>query len=122
MADINSISAACLFGASHTISKTSGKRSGSIPGREEYVAPFKEKSQFSHNVWVDCGRPKTGAVSDIMRRTRAAYHKSIRYVKKHEKDITNDRFASALLQNRNRDFLSEAKRIRRNKACFKQLC
>ena len=29
----------------------------SIPGWTEYVEPFKVKSLFWHNVWVDCDRP-----------------------------------------------------------------
>ena len=60
MDDINSyaeaISAACLSAASHAIPMTSEKRSGCIPGWAEYVESFKQKSQFWHNIWVDCGR------------------------------------------------------------------
>jgi len=53
-----------------------------------------------------------------MRKTRAAYHIAVRHVKRNEQDVINDRFASALLDNRSRDFWSEVKRIRRNKTCF----
>ena len=44
----------------------------SIAGWGEYVAPLREKSLFWHNMWSDCGRPHSGMVADIMRRTRAA--------------------------------------------------
>ena len=81
------------------------------------VEPFRQKSQFWHNLWVENGRPKTGAVSDIMRKTRAAYHRAVRHVIRNEQDLINDRFASALLNNRSRDFWSEVKRIRRNRTC-----
>jgi len=40
-------------------------------------------------------------VDDVMRRTRAAYHRAVRYVKRNENFIVNERFASALLDNRN---------------------
>jgi len=55
---------------------------GRIAGWSEYVQPYKEKSMFWHTLWVNCGRPRSGAVADCMRRTRAAYHYAIRGVKK----------------------------------------
>ena len=76
------------------------------------------KSQFCHDLWVQCGRSKTGVVSDIMRRTRADYHRAIRQVKRNEQAIINKRFAASLLHNSSRDFWSKAKRIRRNNVCF----
>ena len=70
LSDINryaeAISTSCLSSASCTIPLTSGKQSGRIPGWSEYVAPYKEKSQFWQ--WLQCGRPKTGVVSDVVRR------------------------------------------------------
>jgi len=76
------------------------------------------KSQFWHNLWLQCGRPQTGVVSDVMHRTRADYHRAIRYIKKNEQDIVNARFAAGLLNNNSRDFWSEVKRIRHNNGCF----
>ena len=61
---------------------------------------------------MECGRPKTGVVADIMRRTRLAYHYSIRKVKRRDKDIVADRFAEIILNNRSRDFWTEVKRMR----------
>jgi hypothetical protein len=52
--------------------------SGRIPGWSEHVQPVRDKSLFLHNLWLECGRPKTGAVADCMRRTRAAYYYAIR--------------------------------------------
>jgi len=112
------LSASCLCAASHSILSTSARGSGRFPGWVEYVEPFRQKSQFWHNLWVGYGRPKTGAVSDIMRKPRAAYHRVVRHVKRNEQDLINDRFASALLNNKCRDFWSEVKRIRRNRTCF----
>ena len=50
-----------------------------------------------------------------MRRTRAAYHYAIRRVKKDEDSIIRERVADAFLNDDNRNFWSEIKRIRRNK-------
>jgi len=115
---VEEISASCLSAASQTIPLTTNRQSGRVPGWSEYVEPFKKKSHFWHLLWVQCGRPRVGVVFDIMRKTRAEYHRAVRHVKKGENDIINDRFAAGLIGDRNRDFWSEAKRIRRNKACF----
>ena len=56
--------------------------SGCIPGWSEYIKPLRDKSLFWHGLWLDCNRPKTGAVADCMRRTRAACHYGIRQLKK----------------------------------------
>ena len=54
-------------------------------------------------------------MADIMRRTRAKYHYTIRSVKKSEQDIINERFAQTILNRTDRDFWYEVKRIRSNK-------
>ena len=66
-------------------------------------------------MWADCDRPKTGAVADSMRRTRAACHHAIRQVKKDEESIIRERVASALLCDGGRNFWSKIKRIRSKK-------
>jgi hypothetical protein len=43
------------------------------PGWTELVEPYRAKSMFWHNLWVDYNRPATGEVATIMKRTRAAY-------------------------------------------------
>jgi hypothetical protein len=71
---------------------------------------------FWHNLWLECGRPKTGAVADCLRRTRAANHYAIRKVKRDEDTIINERIADSILNNDARGFWSEIKGIRSNKA------
>ena len=80
------------------------------------VAPLRDQSLFWHNLWTDCGRPHQGLVADIMRKTRARYHRAVRYVKKNKDDIVNKRIAEALSENRSRDFWGEIKRIRQKTA------
>ena len=92
------ITNACIEAAETTSILTSNRpHNGRIPGWSEHVQPLREKSLFWHRMWVDCDRPKTGAVADSMRRTRAAYHYAIRQVKKDEESIIRERVASALL-------------------------
>ena len=101
-----------------TVPLTSNRhRNGVVPGWTEEVALLRQNSMFWHNLWVDCGRNHCGAVADIMRRTRATYHYAVRSVRKREQEIVNDRFATALLSHKDRDFWSEVKRIRAHKTC-----
>ena len=51
-----------------------------------------------------------------MRRTRAAYHYAIRRLKKDEESILRERVADGILSDGGRNFWSEIKRIRSNKA------
>ena len=83
-----------------------------IPGFTEHVQPFRDKSLLWHEIWTECGRPRTGHVADCMRRARAAYHYAIRRVKRHADDITRDRFADALMCDNTRNFWTEVKKIR----------
>ena len=115
---VECISKACLRAAECTVPHTRARGNrGSIPGWTELVAPYRSNSLFWHNMWVECGKPRTGVVYDIMRQTRARYHYAIRYARRHENDIINDRFANALLLNSGRDFWSAVKKIRRSGSC-----
>ena len=87
---------------------------GHIPGWNDIVAPVRDKSIFWHNIWMECGRPRSGIIADIMRKTRASYHYAIRKVRRNANDIINEKFADALLHNRGRDFWSEARKLRRS--------
>ena len=69
------ITEACHRSVKDTIPRTKPRsKSGCIPGWTEFVAPLRARSIFWHNLWLDCGKPHTGYVADIMRKTRARYH------------------------------------------------
>jgi len=113
---ITVITESCISAAEAVIPCTCRRQnSGRIAGWSEHVQPLRDKSLFWHNIWLDCDRPKTGAVADCMRRTRAAYHYSIRKVKRDEDKIINEWLAESLLNNGASDFWSEIKHIRSSK-------
>ena len=87
---------------------------GRIAGWSEYVQPYKEKSVFWYTLWVNCGRPRSGAVADCMRRTRAAYHYAIRGIKKDGERVQPERMAHCML-NDDRNFWAEVKKLRGNR-------
>ena len=86
---------------------------GCIPEWTEQVAPLREKSIFWHQLCVNCGRPRDGLVTEIMRKTRLWNHAVIRAVRRNENDIVNAKFASSVTNNRSRNFWQEVKRIQR---------
>ena len=107
----NCITDACVQSANSTIPHTGWAGKKPIPGWTEFVEPARERSIFWHKIWMDCGRPKTGTVADIMRRTRASYHYAVRSVKRDEQHIIRQRFSEAVLNGNNRDLWSEVRRL-----------
>jgi len=69
---------------------------------------------FWHNLWSDDGRPHSGVIADIMRRTIASYNYAIKFVKENEADLVKKRFAEAVVENRSRNFWAKVKKIRSN--------
>ena len=116
------ITDSCLRAAEAAIPCSCRRQSsGRIPGWSEYVQPVREKSLFWHKLRLECILPKTGAVADCKRRTRAVYHYAIRKVKRDEDTLINERIADSILKNDTRDFWSEIKRIRSNKSCTSRI-
>jgi len=76
---------------------------------------------FWHNLWVDCGRPRKSVVADCMRRTRAAYHYAICQTKRDRDLIVRERMAEALINDPGRNFWSEVKKLRANKAACSRI-
>ena len=117
----NALINSCLDSANCTIPQTAASNdvyhTNVMPGWNEYVAPLRDKSVLWHNIWVECGRPHDGIVASIMRRTRAAYHYAVRFIKNNKLDIIKERFASAMLENRGRDFWFEARKVCGGKSC-----
>jgi hypothetical protein len=105
------ISEACIESAKASLPHTGRTGRKPVPDWTEHVEPARQHSIFWHRIWLDCDRPKTCLVADIMRRTRAAYHYSIRNVQRNEHAIITQRFAASVLKGNNRNLWSEVKRI-----------
>ena len=113
MAVITNVCAdACMKAAPRTSKKQVG---GRIAGWSEYVKPITEILILASAV-VECGRPRYGAVADCMRRTRAAYHHTVRSVKKDEMWMQCERMAQCVLSSDDRNFWAEIKKIRGNRS------
>ena len=53
---------------------------GCMPGWKDEVSEFRNNAKFWHSLWISCGKPTTGNVFEIMKRTKNQYHYSIRRV------------------------------------------
>jgi len=68
----NDIMNACITAANNSLPLTGPyNKEHRVPGWTEQVEPVRAKSILWHNIWSECGRPRSGAVADIMRRSRA---------------------------------------------------
>lgn len=113
----DNITQACITAAKKSIPLTSDRKVGKrIAGWSEHVQPLRDKALLWHHIWVQCNRPREGVVADTMRRARAAYHHAIKKVKRDADDVVKERVAASVLQDGGRNFWSEIKRIRNNKA------
>ena len=92
-----------------------------IPGWNESVQPYFEKSLFWHDIWVQNGKPRDGDIASIMRRTRARYHYAIRDVIKSNIRIRNDKMAEAISLNNDTDLWFEVKKMNKCNQTFPNL-
>lgn len=68
---------------------------------------------FWHNLWVEIERCRHGVVANIMRFTRTQYYWVIRGVKINERNIINEKFAEAVIENRGCDSWSVVNQVRK---------
>ena len=108
-------STSCVDASQRTILVTKCRQSSRrIAGWNEMVKPYRDKSLFWHQMWIDNGRPRSGTVVECMRRTRGTYHYTVRNAKKNEERLVSEQVAECMLSNNNRDFWREIKKIWNN--------
>ena len=93
--------------------------SGNIPGRKlhkrgipdwkEKVKPEREHSMFWYWIWLECGRPNTGYVYEIMKQSRHKYHYAVRCAKRYEFEVKKHK-RTENIENVT-DFWSELKKL-----------
>jgi exonuclease III len=82
-----------------------------IPSWSETIEPLRDTSLFWHSLWISNGRPKSGPVAEVMRSTRAKYHKAIKDAKQHDTELRRIRFAQSHETRDSTQFWSEVKKI-----------
>ena len=85
-----------------------------IPGWNDFVRPYKDKSILCNELWVSAGKPTSGTLFDERKFARTRYHWAIKYVKKNRESIILNKTAEQLIQNSFRDFWKLIKKFKGN--------
>ena len=109
----DAIVSACLA-ASYEHIPHSKSSSTSMPGWNDMVKPYRDKSILWHTIWKENGCPKTGLIANIHRQARAQYHLAVKKLKKEGEHMRAQKMADALLHNNSRDFWTEVKKVRKS--------
>ena len=106
--------AACID-ASTTIPKT-GMKSRNIPGWNAEISHEREIALFWRSIWINNNSPRDGIIADIMRRTRAKYHYSVRKLKNNNDIARKNAMAKSIAENNSRNLWTEIRKIRSKKS------
>jgi hypothetical protein len=100
----------CLEAGDVCFPKTSSKHKP-IPKWNDDIKPLRDDSLFWHCLWKDAGKPSTGVLSMIMRRTRAKYHRAVKICKRNAIVNRNEKMAECVHNNLARDLWSELRKM-----------
>ena len=82
-----------------------------MPGWKEQVAPQREAAIFWHSIWLSAGRPNTGQLFKIRKRTRSQFQHAVRRVRKAADSIKSQKLFEASLWGGG-DLLDELRKTR----------
>ena len=103
----------CSVVANECIPMSGPRGKSKIPGWKENIEPVRQRSIFWHALWKDNGRPQTGIVASIMRKTRKEYHIAVKVARKRHSNARYTKMAQEIIHERSsRDLWSEVKRLK----------
>lgn len=91
--------------------KRVGKRKV-MPGWNEYVAEYKDKSIFWNFLWKEAGCPRVGWVAVTRRKARTDYHKAIKEVKRNRDAIVRSTIAGIISNKKFCYFWNKIKKLK----------
>ena len=100
------------FCALSTIPTKYVKQKKGIPGWNEFVQPFKDKSIFWNDIWKNVGSPKTGQIAQERKSARYKYHWAIKQVKKDADKIILNKTAQQLSSRSFSEFWKTIKKLK----------
>ncbi len=92
-----------------------GKRG--VPGWNEFVKPYKDKSIFWNDVWKNAGSPASGQLADLRRFSRSKYHWAVKPVKRNADEIIKKKTAFTLRNKSFKDFWKIIKKMKGRAIC-----
>ena len=85
-----------------------------IPGWDAEMDCAREESLLWHHIWVQCDKPATGIVHDIMQKCRSLYHYKLRNLKKQKHAKIKSAVSRKVLKSSTKDFWKSVKSLRKN--------
>ena len=93
--------------------KNKHKRPPTIPGWDAEMDYAREESLYWHNIWIECDRPDSGIIYDIMKKCRSVYHYMLRSLKKQRDDKIRVAISKETLQSSKDTYWSKVDSIRK---------
>ena len=81
-------------------------------GWKELAEPQRQTSLFWHLIWEDCGRPRTGWVFEVRKKTKTEYKRAAKWVVRNQNLLSAERMAERLASEHQQDFWEEVRRTR----------
>ena len=81
-------------------------------GWNELAEPQRRASLFWHHLWEDCGRPRTGWVHELRKKTKAEYKRASKWVVRNQDKLSAERMAERIANGQHQDFWDEVRRTR----------
>ena len=103
-----------------TVNTGSKDKSGTIPGWKTDVEPFQDDARFWYSVWLSAGKPHTGVLHNIMKKTRNSFHYAIRRARK-TADLVRAKKLFEASEVGCVDLLQELKTVRKGGKCSADL-
>lgn len=111
----NTISSACLHAAERSGVSKKIRRFNSkhlLPDWNLEMKPLYKKSIFWHNLWIECERPKSGVVIDIMKKSRKDYHTALRKYRRNLDKTLTIKIANQLANGKQQDFWNSIRKLK----------
>ena len=100
---------------SKSVSKSSRKL---VPGWSDVVSDYKKKALMWHSIWKTNGSPRFGLIANIRRKTRADYHRAVKFVKVNREILITNKMAYDLSRNNTQNFWDAVKKVTKTKILF----
>jgi hypothetical protein len=88
------------------------KKKKRIPFWSTKIKPLKDDATFWRKIWIDCGKPVSGELYNIMKRTKLHYHYAVRRLKRNSETLRKEKMAESILNNKCRDFWTEVQKLK----------
>ena len=99
-----------------TVLMPSNRRKRNVrPGWNEYVKESHEICLEADKRWRDSGKPPQGNLMENKKITHSRYKNAVKFIKKNEESIRNNKMAENLLNNHSKDFWKDVKKLTKAK-------